>query len=153
MTPAETIVARLRERGLTIVTAESLTGGRLVATLVDVPGASAVVRGGIVAYATDLKRSVLGVDVELLERHGPVHPEVARQMAAGACRVLSADVGVSTTGIAGPTSPDGQPVGTVHIGIAAGGGIRTVSLRLEGDRDQIRSTCVRRALDAVGEVI
>ena len=147
------VVARLRERGLTIGTAESLTGGRVVAALIDVPGASAVVRGGLVAYATDLKQAVLGVDADLLRAHGAVHPEVARQMAAGARRVLSADVAVSTTGIAGPASPDGQPVGTVHIGVATADGIRTLSLRLEGDRDQIRSECVRRALAAVGEVI
>ena len=153
MTPAEQVVARLRERRLTIGTAESLTGGRVVAALVDVPGASAVVRGGLVAYATDLKQSVLGVDAELLRMHGAVHPEVARQMAAGARRVLSADVGISTTGIAGPASPDGQPVGTVHIGIATADGIRVLSLRLTGDREQVRAESVRRALAAVGEAI
>jgi nicotinamide-nucleotide amidase len=153
VTPAERVIVRLQELGLTVGTAESLTGGRLVATLVDVPGASAVVRGGVVAYATELKHSVLGVDAELLESHGPVHPEVARQMAAGARRILGADVGISTTGIAGPTSPDGQPIGTVHIGIAAAAGIRILSLRLAGDREQVRSECVRRALEAVGEVI
>lgn len=153
MTPAEGVIGRLAELGLTVGTAESLTGGRLVATLVDVPGASAVVRGGVVAYATELKRSVLGVDAELLESHGPVHPEVARQMAVGARRILGADVGISTTGIAGPTSPDGQPIGTVHIGIAGAAGIRIFSLRLTGDREQIRSESVRRALEAVRQVI
>lgn len=153
MTSAAQVVERLRARGLTIGTAESLTGGRVVAALVDVPGASAVVRGAVVAYATDLKRTVLGVDAALLDGHGPVHPDVARQMAAGARRVLAVDVGVATTGIAGPTSPDGQPVGTVHIGIATDDGIRALSLRLDGDREQIRAECVRRALDAVAEVL
>ncbi len=100
------------------------------------PGASAVVRGGIVAYATELKHSLLGVDSTLLEAHGAVHPRVARQMAEGVRVRLGrsdapCDVGISTTGIAGPESPDGQPIGTVHIGVATPLGTRVESLELQ----------------------
>lgn len=147
----ERLVNRLTELGWTIGVAESLTGGLLVASLVAVPGASSVVRGGVVAYATDIKRSVLGVDQTLLDAHGPVHPRVARQMADGARRVLgqdgaAADVGVATTGVAGPTSPDGQPVGTVHIAVSTPLGSRVESLLLTGDRDSIRAEATARAV-------
>ena len=85
------------------------------------PGASAVVRGSVVAYATELKAQVLGVDADLLAAGGAVQAEVARQMATGVCRVLGADVGVATTGVAGPDPQDGQPVGTVFVAVALGG--------------------------------
>ncbi len=146
------MLAALESRGWSIATAESLTGGLLVAALVDVPGASARVRGGVVAYASDLKHSILGVDIALLDAHGPVHPDVAAQMAAGVRRVagedgMLADVGLSTTGIAGPGSPDGQPVGTVHIGVSTPHGTSVGSLHLHGTRDEIRAETVVRALE------
>ncbi|MEU1973580.1 CinA family protein [Microbacterium sp. NPDC019599] len=142
---------RLSELGWTVAIAESLTGGLVVADLVSVPGASAVVRGGIVAYATELKHTLLGVDPTLLDAHGPVHPRVARQMAEGVRMRLGheggpCDVGISTTGIAGPDSPDGQPVGTVHIGVATPLGTRVESLELAGTRAEIRAETVRRAV-------
>jgi nicotinamide-nucleotide amidase len=148
---AARLLARLAERGWSVGVAESLTGGLVVASLVSVPGASAHVRGGIVAYATDLKAKLLGVDAALLAEHGAVHPEVARQMADGVRAAVgavgeAADVGISTTGIAGPDSPDGQPVGTVHVGVATPEGTRVESLILDGDRDEIRAEAVRRAL-------
>jgi nicotinamide-nucleotide amidase len=107
VTAAADVLALLRERGLTLAVAESLTGGALCDAFVSVPGASAVLRGAVVAYATPVKASVLGVDAALLEREGPVHPDVARAMADGVRRVLAvdgrpADVGVATTGVAGP---------------------------------------------------
>lgn len=151
MTTAAVLLDRLRERGLTIAAAESLTGGRIVATLVDVPGASDVVRGGVVAYATEVKATVLGVDAALLASRGPVDPEVARQMADRVRGLLGADIGVSTTGVAGPASPDGQPVGRVHIGVAIGDDVREFTLSFDGDREQIRSRTVRAAIDAVAE--
>jgi nicotinamide-nucleotide amidase len=148
---AARLLARLAERGWSVGVAESLTGGLVVASLVSVPGASAHVRGGVVAYATDLKATLLGVDGALLAAHGAVHPEVARQMAEGVRAAVgpaggTADVGISTTGIAGPDSPDGQPVGTVHLGVATPGGTRVQSLVLDGDRAAIRAEAVRRAL-------
>ena len=145
------LVALLIERGLTIAVAESLTGGKLVAALVDVPGASATVLGGVVAYNTALKASVLGVSASLLATRGAVDPEVARQMAAGVRTALAvdgrpADVGLATTGVAGPESQDGQPVGTVFVGIAIGDRVESVALRLSGSRGDIQSAAVDAAM-------
>ncbi len=114
----------LTERGQTVAVAESLTGGLLAASLVEVTGASVVFRGGIVAYATDLKSALLDVPAGLLERYGAVHADVASAMAEGVRRRLDATFGVATTGVAGPDPADGQPVGTVHI--AASGQLSTV---------------------------
>ena len=130
----------------------------IVSTLVDVPGASRAVRGGVVAYATDVKNRVLGVDPALLEAHGAVHPRVARQMARGVRDVLgadgqAADVGIATTGVAGPDPQDGQPVGTVHIAVSTPLGTRVDSLVIQGDRERIRREtmhiALRRALAAL----
>lgn len=145
------LIAELTARGETLAVAESLTGGLVVATLVDVPGASAVVRGGVVAYATPVKHSVLGVPVELLEAEGAVHPEVARQMAAGVRIALSVDGepatwGISTTGVAGPDPQDGKPVGTVYVGIASAAGAEAFELHLDGDRGAIRHATVSELL-------
>jgi nicotinamide-nucleotide amidase len=156
---ARELVRRLIERGWTIAIAESLTGGLVVSSLVSVPGASATVRGGIVAYSTPLKRTLLGVDAALLAAEGAVHPEVARQMAEGireaaAIDGVPADVGIATTGVAGPTPQDGRPVGTVHVAVATADGIRVTSLRLAGNRAQIReeatAAAVALALECVG---
>ena len=155
---AARLIDRLIELGWTVAVAESLTGGLVVSSLVGVAGASRAVRGGVVAYDTGLKRSLLGVDPALLEAHGPVHPRVARQMAKGVRDALAvdgrpADVGIATTGIAGPDSPDGQPVGTVHVAVSTPLGTRVDSLALAGDRDAIRQEAariaVRRALAAL----
>lgn len=148
---AERLLARLRELGWTVGVAESLTGGLVVSELIGVPGASQVVRGGVVAYATELKHSLLGVDETLLQAHGAVHPRVARQMADGVRLRLGlddapCDVGIATTGIAGPDSPDGQPVGTVHIAVSTPLGTRVQSLDLRGTRDEIRVEAVRSAV-------
>ena len=144
--PAADVVARLRAAGQTLAVAESLTGGLLAARVVDVPGASAVLRGGVVAYATDLKHLLLGVPEHLLARHGAVHPEVAAQMAIGVRDRLGATWGLSTTGVAGPQPQDGHPAGTVHLGLAGPSGVRTVELSLPGDRAQIRAATVDAAL-------
>lgn len=150
-TDAERLVERLGELGWTVGVAESLTGGLVVSELIAVSGASAVVRGGVVAYATELKQRLLNVDAALLDAHGAVHPRVARQMAEGVRDALgpggsAADVGIATTGIAGPDSPDGQPVGTVHIAVATALGVRTESVVLDGDRAQIRAEATARAI-------
>lgn len=153
-TDAAAALARLRARGWTIGIAESLTGGMLAAELISVPGASATVIGGIVAYATPLKHSLLGVDAALLAERGPVDPEVARQMADGVRRAVAvegrpADVGISTTGIAGPDSPDDQPVGTVYVGVSTPDGTTSLALHLEGDRQAIRAASVCHAVNAL----
>ena len=145
------VVALLTARGLTIAVAESLTGGLLVAELIRTPGASAVVNGGVVAYNTALKHSVLGVDADLLAARGAVDPTVAEQMAARVRSALAvngraADIGISTTGVAGPEPQDGQPVGTVYLGFAVGTEVSHVALRLSGTRDGIRNAVVSESL-------
>lgn len=150
------LIDELIRRHLTIAVAESLTGGLLVAELIAVPGASAVVRGGVVAYATELKTSLLGVDAELLAERSPIDPEVARQMAEGVRWRLGhhgapADIGLATTGVAGPATQDGHPVGEVWIGVAVGDTVTAHGLRLEGDRASIRSASVSESLVRVLE--
>lgn len=155
MSPAARLLTLLRGRGLTVAAAESLTGGLVVDALVRVPGASASLRGGIVAYATDLKGSLLGVDAGLLAEHGAIHPEVARQMAEGVRTACGADVGLATTGVAGPDAQDGHPLGEVFVAVAGTDGTAVRALRLEGDRPEIRAQAVdavlQLALDTLGD--
>lgn len=115
---AEQVLALLAGRSLTLAVAESLTGGLVAAELTSVAGASRSFRGSVTAYATDLKRDVLGVDGALLEERGAVDGDVALQMAAGARQVLGADWGAATTGVAGPEPQGGRPVGTVYVAVA-----------------------------------
>jgi nicotinamide-nucleotide amidase len=140
------VIALLRDAGQTVAAAESLTGGLVVAGLTTVPGASYAVRGGIVAYATDLKAALLGVDQAMLDVHGAVYPGVAAAMADGARQRLNATFGVGTTGVAGPDPQDGQPVGTVHIAVSADGDTVVRTLALDGDRDRIRRLTVEQSL-------
>ena len=142
MTEAAAAVAALRAAGATVATAESLTGGLVCATLVDVPGASDVVRGGIVAYAAEIKTTMLGVDADLIEERGTVDADVAAAMAQGACARIGATYGLATTGVAGPDSSEGKPPGTVHIAVAGPHGVVTQLLELAGDRATIRSGTV-----------
>ncbi|CAM2815808.1 CinA family protein [Corynebacterium jeikeium] len=114
---AEHLVREFTRRGLTIATAESLTAGLCAATIAEVPGASAVLRGGVIVYATELKHDLAGVSEETLRAHGPVAAETAAELAKGAARRCGADVGVALTGVAGPDPQDGHPVGEVFIGI------------------------------------
>ncbi|GAB3425661.1 CinA family protein [Flindersiella endophytica] len=133
----------------TVATAESLTGGLLGAALTSVAGASSVYRGGVVAYAVELKVSLLGVPAEQLAANGPVHPDTALAMASGAAERLGATYGLATTGVAGPEPHGAQPVGTVFIACAD----RVRELRLSGDRDQIREGTVDAALELLQEVL
>jgi nicotinamide-nucleotide amidase len=139
----ETVVLDLlRHRGWSLGLAESVTGGLVAARLTGVPGASDVFRGSIVSYATDVKRSVLGVS------DGPVVTEqAALEMARGACHVLDADVGLALTGVAGPAERDGMPVGTLCIGLVWPGGEMSRTLRLPGQREQMRQMSVISSLD------
>lgn len=158
MTAASEALGGLIARGWTLGVAESLTGGAVAAEIVSVPGASAVLLGAVVAYATPVKGSLLGVDADLLSAYGPVHPEVARQMADGVRRAVSvdgrpADVGVATTGIAGPESPDGQPVGTVHIAVVTPTASVTEPHAFPGDRAAIRAQAADAALALLIRVV
>lgn len=147
------LIADLTRRGLSIATAESLTGGGLVARLVDVPGASHVVRGGVCTYAVDTKASMLGVSESRLTLTGPVDEQVARQMAAGARSLFGASIGLSTTGVAGPGPADGFPAGTVHIACAHPAGVEHRLLHLEGDRAQVRAGAIDAALTLLRDVL
>lgn len=131
----------------TLAVAESLTGGLVTATLVSVPGASAVLRGGVVSYATDLKHALLGVDQELLARVGPVDIDVAREMAEGARSRLGATYGLATTGVAGPDPQDGIPVGTVVTAVAGPAGTRVEAFtEVPGTREDIRAWAADQVL-------
>ncbi|MER7053128.1 MULTISPECIES: CinA family protein [unclassified Streptomyces] len=151
---AADVVRLLTVKGETLAVAESLTGGMVASAITAVPGASKAFRGSVTAYATELKREMLGVDAALLAARGAVDPQVAAQMAAGVRKTLGADWGIATTGVAGPDPQDGQPVGTVFVavdgpvgaddGSASGGKVE--ALRLNGDRAEIRMESVRSVL-------
>lgn len=146
---AERVVSGLTDADQTIAVAESLTGGAVSGRLTDVPGAAAVLRGGVVAYATELKAELLGVDPELLAVEGAVHPEVARQMADGVRVRLGADLGAATTGVAGPSPQDGRPPGTLHVAVAWEGGGWMRSTLLVGPRTAVRHASVGLVLALV----
>jgi nicotinamide-nucleotide amidase len=145
VTLAADAVDALRSANATVATGESLTGGLLCATLVSVSGASDVVRGGIVAYAPELKTELLGVDAGLIAEHGTVTSAVAVQMALGSRTLFRSTYGLATTGVAGPGPAEGKPAGTVHIAAACPGDTWTTRLELDGDRDTIR----RQTVDAL----
>ncbi|HTZ93603.1 MAG TPA: CinA family protein [Streptosporangiaceae bacterium] len=136
----------LSEAGQTVAVAESLTGGLVAAALTSVPGASVVVRGGVVAYATELKTALLGVPAGLLSRHGAVHPDVAAAMASGVRRRLGATYGAATTGVAGPGPAEGKPQGTVFVAVDGPAGTAGDGLELAGDRSQVREETVLAVL-------
>ncbi len=143
---APAVVERLRRAGLTVATGESLTGGLVSAALVDVPGASHAVLGGVVTYATRLKAQVLGVEQAVLDDGGPVQAEVARQLALGAARLLGADCGIGTTGVAGPGPADGAPAGTVFVAASVAGTVRARRLDVAGTRPLVRRAAVGAGL-------
>ena len=136
------VIDMLRDRGLSLGIAESVTGGLMGARFTAVPGASDVFRGSIVSYASDVKFSLLGVP------EGPVVTEqAARAMAEGARRALGADVALATTGVAGPAEQEGQPVGTVFLGLAMNDTSETEQVKLPGDRQRIRQYAVISAFN------
>lgn len=150
------LIARLAERGDTLATAESLTGGLFTAMLTEQPGSSAVLRGGIVCYATDLKHSLVGVDAQLLAESGPVDREVAVQLATGIRRRCTASIGVGLTGVAGPGPQDGVPAGTVFVAAASADRVRWRCLAggaESADRWQVRAAAVRAALDLLEQLV
>ena len=147
------LLERLASRGATLATAESLTGGRLASLVTAVPGASRVYVGGVVSYATGVKEDLLGVPRGLVERHGVVSPECARAMAEGARHLLGATYAISTTGVAGPDSQEGHPVGTVFVGVAGPSGVTALALELAGERAEIQDRTCTEALRAFAEVL
>jgi nicotinamide-nucleotide amidase len=143
---ATEVIRLLTLSGETVAAAESLTGGLVAAALTDVPGASNAFRGGVVAYATELKAQLLGVDVGILKKHGPVYAPVAAAMAEGVRNRLGATIGVSTTGVAGPGPQDGHPAGTVHVAVSLVGDTVVRTMALAGNRDEVRRLTVERVL-------
>ena len=136
----------LAGRRTTVAVAESLTGGLLAAALTALPGSSTSFRGGVVAYATDLKASLLGVPATLLTAHGPVHPAVALAMAEGVRRCCGAAYGVALTGVAGPEPQDGKSVGTVYVAVVGPDEPVVRRVHLAGDRESVRREAVHVAL-------
>lgn len=144
----ELVIARLLdERGWTLACAESVTGGLVAARITDVPGASVSFRGGVVSYASDAKSDVLGVDPSLIDEHGVVSGPVALAMAAGVRETMKADVGIATTGVAGPAELDGKPVGTVVLAVSGPLGEAHREVHLPGDRTTIRRIASGAALN------
>ncbi len=142
------VAAKLVERSLTLAVAESLTGGLIASRLVNVVGASSWFRGGVVSYASDVKYDVLGVP------EGPVvSGPAAEAMAEGVRRLLKSDVGLSVTGVAGPEEQDGQPAGTVFVGLSLGEHVTHAALHLPGDRPRVRAYSAISALDVLRRVL
>ena len=149
MSNAAEVISRLRDEGATLATAESISAGRLAARITDVPGSSAVYAGGVVSYATPVKVEVLGVPEDVVAAHGVVSGECARAMAEGVRALLRTSYGVSTTGVAGPDTQEGKPVGKVFIAVAGAGRTEVAELDLSGDRAEIQRATVDGALSAL----
>ena len=133
------LLETLRARGLTFAAAESCTGGLIAKRITDLPGASAVFRGGVVSYTNEVKRDVLGVSQQLLNQYGAVSAQVAQAMAEGVQRITGADLAVSVTGVAGPDRDErGNDVGTVYLGIATAQDSQSLKVHFQGDRHTIR---------------
>lgn len=153
MPPEQTavdLVGALAAAGLTVATAESLTGGLIGATITAVPGASAVYRGGVITYATDLKATLGGVPDDVLAAHGPIAAQTAIAMAAGVRGTCRADWAASATGVAGPDAQDGHAPGEVWLGFAGpDGSVEAVRIDRSGDRDAVRAATVSAVLSGL----
>ncbi|MFF0233481.1 CinA family protein [Micromonospora sp. NPDC005254] len=147
------VVHSLSQRHETVATVESLTGGLLAASIVEIAGVSGIYRGGLVVYATELKSTLAGVPADLLAERGPVDPDVAAALAEGGRRRCGADWGLATTGVAGPEPQDGKPVGLVYVAVAGPSGVEVRQLDLDGGRDHVRSAAVVEALRLLAERI
>ena len=145
MSLSSEVISRLS--GKTLVTAESLTGGGIGNVLTSVPGASLVYKGGIISYVNDVKRDVLGVPQEILDRYGAVSAWTAGYMASGVRKLLQADIAVSATGLAGPGGDEfGHPVGTVYIGYESNHNALVKEYHFSGTREEVRLQTIEAAL-------
>jgi nicotinamide-nucleotide amidase len=141
----------LVERRQTLASAESLTGGLIAATIVEIPGVSTVFRGGFVVYATDLKHTLAGVPEDLLDERGAVDPDVALALATGTRERCAADWALATTGVAGPEPQDGKPVGLVYVAVAGPDGATVRELNLTGSRASIRTETASAVLELLAD--
>jgi nicotinamide-nucleotide amidase len=153
MATTESLVGDLGSRGIMLATAESLTGGDLGALITAIPGASKTYLGGVVSYATEVKVDVLGVDQETVDTVGVVSEQCAKEMAAGVRDLLKADIGLSTTGVAGPMPQEDKPVGLAYVGVAHGDDVRVKEVNAEGSRWDIRRAVVSAAMDLLAETV
>lgn len=150
---AQDVLARLEARGLSLAVAESLTGGLILATLTSIPGSSEVVMGGVVSYSNSVKEKVLGVDDGLLRERGPVDRGVVEEMASHVASLCGADIGLATTGVAGPGEHDGVAAGTYWIAVSTPGRCQSQQHRFDGSRGGVRSDAVRSGLNLLLTVI
>ena len=154
MTLEEQIVKKLQEKGYTITTAESCTGGLLAGRILNVSGASEVYMEGYITYANEAKERILGVKHETLETYGAVSKETAEEMAVGAARVAKVDVALSTTGIAGPGGGTVEkPVGLIYISCFLNGEVQVRELRLHGTREENRQDTVTETLKLLNDIL
>jgi nicotinamide-nucleotide amidase len=153
MATTESVVGDLGSRGIKLATAESLTGGELGALISAIPGASKTYVGGVITYATEVKLDVLGIDQETVDTVGVVSEECAAEMATGVRDLLKADIGVSTTGVAGPMPQEDKPVGLAYVGVAHGDDVRVREVNADGSRWEIRRAVVAAAMDLLGETV
>jgi nicotinamide-nucleotide amidase len=153
MATTESVVGDLGSRGIKLATAESLTGGELGALITAIPGASKTYVGGVISYATEIKMQVLGIREETVDSVGVVSEQCAKEMATGVRDLLGADIGVSTTGVAGPMPQEDKPVGLAYVGVAHGDDVRVREVNAEGSRWDIRRAVVAAAMDLLGETV
>ena len=152
MTLCSEVLEALRQRGKTLAAAESLTGGGIGSALTAIPGASEVYKGGVISYVNEVKRNVLGVPQEILDRYGAVSPWTAGYMASGVRELLKADYAISVTGLAGPGGDEfGHPVGTVYIGFESNPKSLVKQFRFEGTREEIRHQTIEKAMELILE--
>ena len=145
----EAVMLLLKERGLTLASAESCTGGLLSARMTELPGVSAVFVGGVCTYSNDVKINNLSVPEEVINQYGAVSEQVVYSMAENVRKKLGADIGISISGVAGPAASESKPVGTVCIGVSSHMGTEAYTFKLRGNRSRIRTASVNRALDLV----
>ena len=147
------LIELLLSKGLHISTAESLTGGMLISSLVNIPGASGAVIEGFITYCDEAKHHTLGVSEETLEKYGAISSQTAYEMCAGAAKKSGSEIAISTTGNAGPSAAEGKAVGLVYIGINIKGSIKTFECHFDGDRTSIRNQtsdfAVQKCLEAL----
>lgn len=150
----EQVVEKLKKLHYTVTTAESCTGGLLAGTILNVSGASTVYNEGYITYSNEAKKRILGVSSETLYRHGAVSEETAREMAIGVAKVAKADIGLSTTGIAGPTGgTKDKPVGLIYVACSILGKVSVKKLQLNGTREENRNEAVRKTLEMLNEIL
>jgi PncC family amidohydrolase len=150
MQPAE-LIAQLAAQGNRVAVAESLTGGLLLSELISIAGASNVVQGGMVCYSTQSKIEVLGVTADTIAQYGVISEATAIAMAQQVAKKFKAEIGIATTGVAGPERQEDKPTGTVFIAVASAAGAVAIALALTGDRSQIRAQSVMAALELLGK--